>query len=114
LLINPVVILAETAPIIDVDRFAAGEVQQGVFQMLHQNISDARIGPSEPKGYDYCADPNAGNDEWQQRTLEAAGYPRNPWVGLGLYTVLLAGSLWFTVNRLRVPYRTLRGGTRVA
>jgi ABC-2 type transport system permease protein len=114
LLLNPVVVLGETAPIIDVEALAAGDVSQGVFQMMHQTVSDARMGPPPVRNYDYCADPNAGVDEWQDRTLEAAGYPRNPWVGLGLYTVLLIGSLWFTVNRLRVPYRTLRGGTRVA
>jgi ABC-type transport system involved in multi-copper enzyme maturation permease subunit len=114
LLINPVVVLGETAPLIDVEALAAGEVSQGVFQMLHQTVSDARMGPPPVKGYDYCADPNAGVDEWEQRSMEAAGYPRNPWLGLGLYAALLVASLWFTVNRLRVPYRTLRGGTRVA
>lgn len=114
LLINPFIVVGETAPLVDVEALKQGEVSQGLFQMMHQTVADARMGPPPPQDRDYCADLNAGVDDWEQRQYDAAGYPRNPWLGLGLYAVLLVGSLWFTVNRLRVPYRKLRGGTRVA
>jgi len=115
LLVNPVIVLGETAPLVDVDRMRAGEVGQGLFQMMHQFVSDARMGPDPIVDLDFCADPMyGGGPSWEERGYEAAAYPRNPWVGLGTYAVLLIGSLWLTVNRLRVPYRTLRGGTRVA
>lgn len=114
LLVNPVVVLSETAPLVDVEAMQRGEVGQGLYQMLHQTIADARMGPGPIMGGDSCAPYDPENDAWAQRSAEAAGYPRNPWVGLGTYAVLLVASLWFTVNRLRVPYRKLKGGTRVA
>ncbi len=115
LLINPFVVVGETAPLVDVDALRDGKVGQGLFQYMHATVADTQLGPIPPKGMDWCADPYGESDNrWIERQYEAAGYERNPWVGLGLYSVLLVGSMWLTVNRLRVPYRTLRGGTRVA
>jgi ABC-type transport system involved in multi-copper enzyme maturation permease subunit len=114
LLINPFVVVGETAPMIDIEAFKRGDVSQGVFQMMHATVADARMGPDPVQDMDYCEDPEGGGDQWQERQFQAAGYDRNPWVGLGLYTVTLLGAMWLTINRLRVPYRKLRGGTRVA
>lgn len=111
LLVNPVILLAETAPKVDLEGEATGA---SVLQLFHQLVSETRMPAVPPTDRDFCADPEFGGAEWEDRTLEALTYPRNPWVGLGTYAVLLAGSLWFTVNRLRVPYRKLKGGTRVA
>ena len=114
LLLNPVIVLGETAPVPDRASLEAGEASNGVFSMIHQSISDARLGPLMPVNQDFCSNVATNDDQWQERPIEAATYPGNPWLGLAAYAGLLIASLWFTVNRLRVPYRTLRGGTRVA
>lgn len=114
LLINPFVVVSETAPVIDIEAFKRGDVSQGLFQTIHANVADAQMGPMPTQSIDWCANPDGGGDRWMERQYEAAGYERNPWLGLGVYGALLIGSMWLTVNRLRVPYRNLRGGTRVA
>ena len=43
-----------------------------------------------------------------------AVYPRQPWVGLGFYGAAGIGSMVVAVRRLRVPYKKLGVGTRVA
>ncbi|SEJ10654.1 hypothetical protein [Demequina mangrovi] len=109
-----------------------GRAEPGMFATMHAGVSDARIGPSEAEltgdSYDECADlavmaagedPYAGVDDqwqsdWEAERQENAAYDRAPWIGLGVQAVLLLGSLWIVIARLRVPYKKLRQGTRVA
>ncbi|NYI42526.1 ABC transporter permease [Demequina lutea] len=118
LLINPGVVIAESSPIIDPNTAVEdGRAESGLFAQIHQSVSQARIGPdTTPQVYDQCADPfgQNQNDDWQKQQEQWANYPRAPWIGLGLQAVLLLGSMIIVVRRLRVPYKKLRVGTRVA
>ncbi|WP_062381689.1 ABC transporter permease [Demequina pelophila] len=120
LLLNPAVMLAETAPVIDPLTWEEdGRAAPGAFSGIHQAVGSARLGPEEARSYDECAaiasgGIDVGGDSWAQRQQESALMERSPWLGLAVQALLLAGSLVIAIRRLRVPYRTLRGGTRVA
>jgi hypothetical protein len=118
LLVNPGVVIAESSPIVDPTTWEAdGRAAPGIFAQIHQWVSQARIGPdSSPQVSDQCTDPLGQNqsDVWQKQQEQWANYQRAPWVGLGLQAVLLLGSMLIVVRRLRVPYKKLRVGTRVA
>jgi hypothetical protein len=112
------VVIAESSPIVDPNTWEAdGRAEPGIFAQIHQMVSQARIGPdASPQVYDQCADPvgQQSSNEWDKQQEQRANYPRAPWVGLGLQAVLLLGSMIIVVRRLRVPYKKLRVGTRVA
>lgn len=163
LLANPVVMIAETAPIVDPETWKEdGRAAPGLFAEIHAMVAGARLGPmADPYnvnqsnmfgGWDECADlaenvaqaRDGGVDEadvvdeeaqlaeeeaqlaedqaqWeeQQRLQEEylqarANLDRAPWIGLGIQLVLLVGSMALVIQRLRVPYKKLRSGTRVA
>ncbi len=130
LLINPGVMIAESSPIVSPTTFLKdGRAAPGLFAQIHAAVSSARIGPSaedvESRSYDECANIALmasgdeaqylpGGQDWEVREEERATYPRAPWVGLGLQGFLLLGSMIIVVRRLRVPYKKLRVGTRVA
>ncbi|WP_062077068.1 ABC transporter permease [Demequina globuliformis] len=138
LLMNPAVMITETAPIVDPETWEEdGRAAPGVFANVHQLLSEARLGPDdELTGYepwDECADLERQisaaaqvSDEdmeaewaeteadWEARQREVANLERAPWLGLGVSVLLLVGSMWIVINRLRVPYKKLRSGTRVA
>ncbi len=118
MLINPVMIVGESSPIVDPNTFKEdGRANPGVFAFVHTMLSDARVPSDRPVGSDYCAYPDSGfaeGDKWQLRQDAMAVYPRQPWVGLGFYGALGVASMYLTVRRLRVPYKKLRVGTRVA
>jgi len=118
LLVNPGVVIAESSPIIDPDTWLDdGRAAPGIFAQIHQMVAGARIGPdTTPRVYDECANPGGtyDNTDWQKQQHDKAVYPRAPWLGLGLQAVLLVGSMIIVVQRLRVPYKKLRVGTRVA
>ncbi|MDE0572277.1 ABC transporter permease [Demequina sp. B12] len=136
-LMNPAVMIIETAPIVDPETWEEdGRAAPGAFAMLHSALSEARMGPdndiNQYQAYDECAelatmiDNNVASDEdleaqweaqnsaWEQRQQELANLERAPWIGLGVSGALLVGSMWIVIRRLRVPYKTLRTGTRVA
>jgi len=117
-LMNPVVVIGETSPIVDPETFEEdGRAEPGLFALMHQQVASAQMPPdATPEVYDDCANP-AGmydDDAWQEEQREQALYGRSPWLGLGVQVALLIGSMVIVVHRLRVPYRTLRAGTRVA
>ncbi|WP_084077412.1 ABC transporter permease [Demequina sp. NBRC 110057] len=138
LLLNPAVMVIETAPIVDPETWEKdGRAAPGTFALLHQQISDARLGPVEGEAtrwvYDECDDlfgSGAEAAEMTEEEMEAqwaadeaaaaereqqlANLPRNPWPALGVLAVLFLGSMTIVVRRLRVPYKKLRSGTRVA
>ena len=130
LLINPGVMIGEFSPIVSTTTYETdGRAAPGVFAQIHSMVSGARIGPSEqdlqPKLYDACADlaaMAAGEEpdyvdyeqDWEAQQEERATYDRAPWLGFGLQGFLLLGSMIIVVRRLRVPYKKLRVGTRVA
>lgn len=131
LLLNPAVVIGESSPIVSPKTYEEdGRAMPGLFASMHQQVSSARIGPREPgdsDNYDECGyleamvssgssdDPMAEQqDDWAQRQAEEYTYGRAPWLGLGVQTVLLIGSMALVVQRLRVPYKNLRVGTRVA
>ncbi|MFV0633929.1 ABC transporter permease [Demequina sp.] len=137
MLTNPVVMLIETAPIVDPETYRQdGRAAPGLFANLHRWISEARLGPMETLDdyvpYDECAELfgtgeqeeltaeeyEAMDAEWSER-YEArqkaeANLERAPWLGLGVTVALLIGSMVVVIRRLRVPYKKLRTGTRVA
>ncbi len=130
LLINPGVMIGEFSPIVSPTTFLEdGRAGPGLFAQIHEAVSSARIGPSaedvQSRSYDECANIAEmaagdeaqylpGGQDWQVRQEERATYPRAPWLGFGLQAVLLLGSMIIVVRRLRVPYKKLRVGTRVA
>lgn len=117
LLINPVVVIGEASPIVNPETYQAdGRAEPGLFAQMHQMVGDARLGP-DLAGYNYdeCAEiSGTGTDLWEERQEAAAIYPRQPWVGLGAQALILVGAMTIVVRRLRVPYKNLRTGTRVA
>lgn len=143
LLLNPAVMITESAPVVDpVTWEEDGRAAPGLFANIHTLISEARLGPSDEIGgfetYDECAElqamidgstPTVGeemtqeeidamiaadNAEWEQRQQRLANLTPAPWIGLGVQLTLLIGSMWIVIRRLRVPYKKLRTGTRVA
>lgn len=118
LMVNPVMVIGETAPIINPDTWKGdGRAAPGFFAFAHSNLSDARAADPKPVGADYCRYPGAGSpdgQDWDAQQVANATYPRQPWVGLGFYVLLGIGSMFVTVRRLRVPYKKLGVGTRVA
>lgn len=149
LLANPVVMIGETAPIVDPETWKEdGRAAPGMFAMMHSAVASARLGPAEGvdqdffnEPYDECADiarwveeANFGTDveadnarqaeeeaewaefeaAWAEHEKKLANLDRAPWIGLGVQLVLLVGSMILVVQRLRVPYKKLRSGTRVA
>lgn len=118
LLLNPVVVIGESSPLVDPVTYTAdGRAAPGLFATVHQQIGSAQIGPdTSPKIDDQCTDPygQQQSNDWDEQQQEQASFPRNPWLGLGLQAVLLLGSMAIAVRRLRVPYKKLRAGTRVA
>jgi ABC-type transport system involved in cytochrome c biogenesis permease component len=118
LLINPMVVIGEASPVVNPTTYEAdGRAAPGVFAFMHQQVGAAQIGPQgNQQGYDECAQgfDQGQQDQWEQQQEDQALFPRNPWVGLGLQVVLLLGSVALTIRRLRVPYKKLRAGTRVA
>jgi len=130
LLINPGVMIGEFSPIVSPTTFVEdGRAGPGLFAQIHGWVSAARIGPTaedlQSRSYDECANiaAMAAGDEpgyvedgqdWQALQEERATYNRAPWLGFGLQGFLLLGSMIIVVRRLRVPYKKLRVGTRVA
>lgn len=118
LLVNPVFVIGETSPVINPETYKQdGRAHPGFFALAHQTLSDSRVPSAKPTGADFCKYPDsgyAGGDPWQARQQAMAVYPRQPWVGLGFATVLGVASMIVTVRRLRVPYKKLGVGTRVA
>ena len=114
LLLNPVVVVAEASPIVNPETYEEdGRAAPGMFAQIHQGVSGARLGPN-PIAYDECAMAAGAEDPWLERQKEEALLKPNPWLGLGVAGAMLLGSLWIVVRRLRVPYKKLRSGTRVA
>ena len=163
LLANPVVMISETAPIVDPETWKEdGRAAPGLFAEIHAMVAGARMGPdADPynavqgnyyQSWDECAAiaenvaqaRDGGVDEadvvdeeaqlaeeeaqlaedqaqWeelqrlQEEYLQArANLDRAPWIGLGIQLALLVGSMALVIQRLRVPYKKLRSGTRVA
>ena len=137
LLLNPAVMITETAPIVDPETWEKdGRAAPGLFANIHQLVSGARLGPDEDvaehQGFDECADLFAqaeqsemtqeeleamwaeDESDWIERQQEVANLQRAPWIGLSVAGALLIGSMWIVIRRLRVPYKKLRSGTRVA
>jgi ABC-type transport system involved in multi-copper enzyme maturation permease subunit len=118
LLVNPLFIVGESSPVIDPNTWREdGRASPGFFAFVHTSLSDSRVPTDPPTGADYCTYPDWGHadgDQWQKRQDAMAVYPRQPWVGLGAYALLGVASMVITVRRLRVPYKKLGVGTRVA
>jgi ABC-2 type transport system permease protein len=119
LLVNPIVVIGESSPIIDPQTYEAdGRAYPGLYAQMHKGVSGARMGPDmETRAYDECTGPVAtdeSNDPWAIRQQEEYTYPRDPWLGLGVSAVLGLGAIIIAIRRLRVPYKKLRAGTRVA
>lgn len=153
LLVNPVVMISETAPIVDPETWKEdGRAAPGLFAEIHSLVAGARLGPmedpynsndiSETVEWDECAEIAAGvasatengfdevaheqemaeqEQQWAEEEERIAEYnqkranlDRAPLIGIALQVVLLVGSMAFVIQRLRVPYKKLRSGTRVA
>jgi len=118
LLANPAVVVGEVSPIVNPQTYEEdGRAAPGVFALIHQQVGSAQLGPQlVGNGFDECADRanQDQSDQWDQQQEDQALFPPNPWVGLALQALLLIGSVAITIRRLRVPYKKLRAGTRVA
>ncbi|WP_084128177.1 ABC transporter permease [Demequina sp. NBRC 110055] len=137
LLANPIVTIGETAPIVDPETWREdGRAAPGAFAQMHSLVAGARLGPQDDEidyePYNECdqifgtaaaeelspeeqeAQWEADQAEYDAYQQELANLPRAPWLGLAVQAVLLVGSMLIVVRRLRVPYKKLRAGTRVA
>ena len=115
LLLNPAIVVVESAPLVNPDTYKEdGRAAPGIFAMLHQSVSGARLGPQQPEAYNGCTGDYGDPEAYAKRQAEEAMLPANPIPGLALSAALLLGSMWLVVRRLRVPYKKLRTGTRVA
>ncbi len=112
-LVNPFVAVAETAPLADPDDVAQNGVGTGIFSNIHMLAAQAQM-PTNADDYSYDECASAGGNPWIDDAVEQSQFDRQPWVGLGAFAALLIGSMVLVVARLRVPYKKLRGGTRVA
>lgn len=116
--VNPAVMVAELSPVIDPETWEEdGRAAPGLFAMIHQSVSDARLAPSQPvQDIDYCTGEgfDSDSDPWMERQLATATMQPSPWLGLATVTAIWLGSMVIAIRRLRVPYKKLRGGTRVA
>ncbi len=130
-LLNPVVVIGESSPIISTETYEEdGRAAPGLFAQMHQLVASARMGPTEfelqNSTYDECEELAAmaagestwNDDQWQQdwdaQQEAQSTYDRAPWLGLIVQAALFVGAMAIVIRRLRVPYRTLRTGTRVA
>jgi len=112
LLINPAVVVIESAPVIDMDTFEKdGRAAPGVFAMMHQSVSEARTPPLLE--VNYC-ETGGGGLTWDEQQRAMGLVKPNPWPGIALAGGILVASMAIVVQRLRVPYKKLRVGTRVA
>ncbi|MGC4173894.1 ABC transporter permease [Demequina sp.] len=110
-LINPMVVVVESSPVVNPETYEKdGRAAPGIFAQSHQLVSAARIAPDVNPVVDWCKQ----DDMWAQNQQEQALLPPNPWPGLATAAVLGIGAMWIVVRRLRVPYKKLRTGTRVA
>ncbi|WP_062518940.1 hypothetical protein [Demequina silvatica] len=105
LLANPVVSIAETAPLVRPDTAGSDGAAPGLFAHTHAWVSAQRLGP-DPADllFDECTAPldvAATDTAREDRAMLAPA----PWVGLGVQAVLLAAALAVTVRRLRLPTR---------
>ena len=120
LLLNPGVLIVESAPVINPETFDVdGRAAPGFFSCVHQGVSEARLPAEPPQGYDACTENGQATMDaqvaaQQKRSMETALMTPIPWPGLAVSVALLVGSMWIVIRRLRVPYRKLRTGTRVA
>lgn len=118
LLVNPVVVIGEVSPIIDPETYVEdGRAEPGFFAFVHLNVADAVTADAKPTGYDWCAYPETGEPEgqsWDEQQRANALREGKPWVGLGTYLALGIASMVIAVRRMRVPYKKLGVGTRVA
>ena len=115
LLLNPMVVIAEASPIVNPDTYEKdGRAAPGVFAQIHSSVADARLGPQAPVPYDACTTEPQEDNSWQERQAAQALLAPAPWLGLGFSAALLVGSMIIVVQRLRVPYKKLRAGSRVA
>ncbi|WP_062070260.1 ABC transporter permease [Demequina sediminicola] len=145
LLLNPAVMVAETAPVVDPETYIRdGRAAPGLFSGIHTAVSGARVGPFEDDlgnvtQWDECAEifgtgdgAGAGEEadaqtaeeleaewaleeqDWQEYERAVATTAPAPWPGVAVCVVLLFGSMALVIQRLRVPYKKLRKGTRVA
>lgn len=118
LLINPVVVIGESSPTVNPETYKAdGRAQPGFLAFVHTQVSIERSSSAKPVGQNTCATPNGGagpGNEWEAEQTAGALHARQPWVGLGFYGLLGIGSVAIAIRRLRVPYKKLGVGTRVA
>ena len=115
LLLNPAIVIIESAPLVNPETYKAdGRAEPGIFAVLHQSVSGARLGPQQPEAYNGCTGDYGDPEAYAKRQAEEAMLRANPIPGLALAATLLVGSMWLVVRRLRVPYKKLRSGTRVA
>lgn len=117
LLINPVVVIGESAPIVDPQNYEKeGRAAPGLFATMHQSVAGARLGPMAPVPYSECdmSEGTLGPDPWMARQQLEANTPRAPWLGLGVHALIALGAMTIVIRRMRVPYVRLRVGSRVA
>jgi len=115
LLLNPVVVVGESAPIVDPETYEEdGRAAPGLFAMMHQGVAGSRLGPQEQVPYDECSGAPYPDDPWMERQQEQANLARAPWLGLGVHALIALGAMTIVIRRLRVPYTILRAGSRVA
>jgi len=110
LAVNPFVIVADAMPeqkvAID-DEY--GYSPTGIMDAIRYGVREARMGPTMEQ--DYCWGHDETASPIQQRDPDRT--PVWPW-GLGVLTLLGAGSLVVAVRRLSIPVGKLPRGTRIA
>lgn len=106
---NPVVLLADVAPTVDLDAPRAGEENVDVLQMLQAGMRFA-TDPTHPQNFNSCFEDDEG---YPEHLGEPADRPIWP-LGLGMWMLVGAGSVALTTWRLAVPITRLGRGIRIA
>ncbi|GAB2768433.1 ABC transporter permease subunit [Nocardioides salsibiostraticola] len=111
LAVNPFVIVADSAPTPEQtsDEYYSSN---GILDSLKYAVREARLGPDSSMGSSECTDQLSSEeiDRQNRRDNLSALWP---W-GIGAQMLLSAGALYIAVQRVRVPYRKLSAGSRVA
>lgn len=109
LYVNPFVIVADTAPVID-DLDSADESDVNALSLISTGMRYLS-NPLHPSYFNHCSPGEAGNPSAQLG--EPTSWPVWPW-GVGLYLLGAAGAVAIATFRLRTPMRRVGTGTRIA
>ena len=87
LLLNPAIVIVESAPLVNPETYEEdGRAAPGIFAMLHQSVSGARMGPQQPEAYNGCTGDYGDHEAYAEATdrggdaIRRTRCPGLPWL----------------------------------